>query len=322
MKTSLKNTNYWKRYPVCTDPDEIEKTLQIEVFSSDGNNYELLMFFKSEYATNVLITPGSSGHAYVFAELGYLIHKQGFNVFIMPKHGGFTISELLKRHTDAVNFIESKYPGGVHIYGEGLGGLAIFYLALDGNTKVKSIICENAPAILTERAFHDAMKNDGAAGKRRKLLLPLFKVLVKIFPSLPIPIKAYLAWDEVIDFADVHNSTIEERLITAYNSDPDFDKRYPLKAVMSLVNTPPPNPVSSLSASIMFIVTKRGLIPNYFKSLFFRLPTTSKKLEEINGGVFWMVSNPIEASNLIVRWINELNHEQIKDESSKTHIAI
>jgi hypothetical protein len=53
------------------------------------------------------------------------------------------------------------------------------------------------------------MKNDGAAGRRRTLLLPLFNALVKIFPSLPIPIKAYLGWEEVIDIADKKNKNIE-----------------------------------------------------------------------------------------------------------------
>lgn len=322
MKTLFKNKDYWRRYPVCTDPNEIEKSLLVEVFCSGGDDYELLKFFKNEYATNVLITPGSAGHAYVFAELGYLIHQHGFNVFIMPRHGGFTISELLKRHTDAVHHIQSKYSGGVHIYGEGLGGLVIFYLALAGSTGVKSITCENSPAILTEREFHNAMKNDGAAGKRRKLLLPLFRALVKVFPSMPIPIKAYLAWDEVIDFTDDHNRKIEERLISAYDSDSDFDKYYPLKAVMSLVNTPPPNPLSSLFVPTMFIITNRGLIPAYFKNLFSRLPVKQKEIEEIDAGVFWMVSNPSEASNLIAQWISQLNHEQIKDESSNTHIAL
>ncbi|HEY0355979.1 MAG TPA: hypothetical protein VGC29_07240 [Flavisolibacter sp.] len=298
----MKDQNYWKRYPVLTNPEEIGLALSSDYFLSEGKRFELLRFYKDTSAGNVLISPGSGGHAYVFAELAYLIHKQGYNVFIMPRHGGFTISELFRRHTDAIQYIRSKYPNALHLYGEGLGGLVIFYLALAG-VPVQSIICENAPAILTDKAFHNAMKKDGKGGKRRALLLPLFRLLVKVFPSLPIPIKAYLVWEELIDFADEHNRAIEERIVQGYNNDPDFDKRYPLQAVMSLVNTPPPNPLSDLSIPIMFIVTTRGFMPAYFKELFRRLPMMTKRLVEIDGGVFWMVSNPNDAAKLICDWI-------------------
>jgi hypothetical protein len=304
----MKDKNYWKRYPVISDSQQIESALSKSYFMSEGKEYELICFYQNASAENVLITPGSGGHAYVFAELGYLIYKQGFNVFIMPKHGGYTIPQLSRRHKNAIAYITSKYSGNLHLYGEGLGGLVIFYLGLE-DIKVRSIICENSPAILDDNDFHNAMKNDGAAGRRRTLLLPLFKLLVKILPSLPIPIKSYLGWEEVIDFDNETNCKIEKRLVKAYNNDPDFDKAYPLKAVMSLVNTPPPNSPSTLSIPTMFILTKRGLIPAYFKNLFMQLGTKTKKLEEIDGGVFWMLSNPQEAGNTICNWINKLKIE-------------
>lgn len=305
----MKDKSYWKRYPILTNPEEIEQALSKEHFHSEGHQYELLRFFETTSSINILITPGSGGHAYVFAELGYLIHKQGFNVFIMPKHGGFTISELCKRHIDAVRFIRSKYSGGLHIYGEGLGGLVNFYIALAG-VSAQSIICENSPAILTDKAFHAAMKSDGAAGKRRTLLLPFFKVLVKLFPLVPVPIKFYLDWNELIDVANKKNKAIEERLVEAYSSDPDFDRHYPLKAVMSLISTPPPKPISTLSIPTMFILTRRGLMPGYFRQLFNQLNTQKKTLREIDGGVFWMVSNPGEAAAVIADWALSLEYKR------------
>ena len=300
----MKDTNYWKRYPIITDANEILHHLTLETFVSSGKEFQLLALHNEQFSSCVLISPGSGGHAFVFAELAYMIYKKGYNVFVMPKQGGFTINELMVKHEDAVNYLNGKYKYHLHLYGEGLGGLVVFYLALKG-IKVKSIICENAPAILTETAFHKAMKEDGKAGKRRTILLHFFKLLVKIAPFLPIPIRLYLAWNEMIDI-DPQNRVIEARIVEAYNNDPDFDKSYPLKAVMSLVNTRPPNEISRLAIPTLFILAKRGVIPAYIKDLFSRLQLQNKKLQEVEGGVFWMLSNPDQASDVIVKWINEV----------------
>jgi len=298
------NKTYWKQYPVLTNPDEIEKVIHKEGFVSHDINYELLALKHSKNSSCLLISMGSAGHAYVFAELAYLIYKEGFDVFIMPKHGGLTISELLARHEDALTYLQKKYKK-INIYSEGLGGLTVFYLGLKGE-ELNSMIFENSPALLTEKAFHDAMKRGGKAGKRRAFLLPIFKILVRIFPNMPIPIKAYLAWHEVIDM-DTKNYEKEIKLVSAYDHDPDFDKRYPLRAVMSLVNTPPPGKLEDIQTLILFIYAKKGLIPTYIKELFSRLKTQQKELVEIDGGVFWMLSNPDKAANIIIKWLHKVS---------------
>ena len=52
--------------------------------------------------TNILISQGSGGHGYVFAELAYYLRLAGYNVFIRPKHGGRTVDQLLTRHEAAL----------------------------------------------------------------------------------------------------------------------------------------------------------------------------------------------------------------------------
>ncbi|MDO9001067.1 MAG: alpha/beta hydrolase [Bacteroidota bacterium] len=306
----MKNKNYWKQYPIVTNPDDIEKVIRKEYFVPEDKNCELLTMKHSQNNSCLLISMGSGGHAYVFAELAYLIYKKGTDVFIMPKHGPHTISELVIRHEDAVKYLQKFYGENIHIYSEGLGGLSVFYLALKG-IKIKSFLFENSPAILTESAFHHAMKMDGKAGRRRAFLLPLFKLLVKILPNLLIPIRTYLAWHEVID-KDLKNYEKEEKLVKAYDYDPDFDKSYPLKAVMSLVDTPPPGNLENLNIPTLFIFAKRGLIPVYFKTLFERLTMKEKHLEEVDGGVFWMLSNPEKATEIIIKWINNVKNKNIE----------
>jgi hypothetical protein len=48
----------------------------------------------------------------------------------MPKHGGRTINQLLNRHREALEHINSHFSNTTAIYGEGLGGYVAFYLAL------------------------------------------------------------------------------------------------------------------------------------------------------------------------------------------------
>ena len=55
----------------------------------------------------------------------------------------------------------------------------------------------------------------------------------------------------------------------------------------------------------MFIVPERGIYPSYEKDLFNRLPDIKKKIIEVDGSVFWIVSHPKEAANVICDWFNE-----------------
>jgi hypothetical protein len=105
---SIKNRNYWKEhYVIEMDADEIERNIKLTHFVSAGKEFELVYFEKGKDAPNILISQGSGGHAYIFAELAYLMHLRGYNVFIMPKHGGQTINKLVIRHADALAQIQT-----------------------------------------------------------------------------------------------------------------------------------------------------------------------------------------------------------------------
>lgn len=302
--TTMKNSEYWKKYYVIeTNSNEIERSIKMTRFSSGANQYDLVSFVKNKEASNILISPGSGGHAFVFAELGYQMHLKGYNVFVMPRHGGVTISELLPRHHDALRHIGSNYNNRIGVFGEGLGGFATFYLSLAGG-QMKSAAYQNAPVIMTEKKFQDAMKVGGGAARRRRMLLPFVKVLSRILPRIKLPIRFYLDFKEMVD-SKKENREIEAPLIERFSKDPDFDKRYPLSAIMSLVTTPPPNALSTLKIPTMFIVPMRGFFPSYETDLFNRLPDIRKEMIEVDGGVFWMLSHPKEAARLICEWFDE-----------------
>lgn len=118
---TMKNRSYWKNHYVLeTDADEIESKIKLTSFASDAKNFELIYFEKGKDAPSILISPGSGGHSHVFAELGYQMHLKGYNVFIMPKHGGCTINELMPRHKDALRHIASNFNERIGVFGESL----------------------------------------------------------------------------------------------------------------------------------------------------------------------------------------------------------
>src|SRR5690348_6249726 len=102
--------SYWKQHYVLeTDAEKIERHLQRTSFTSSCTSFDLIYFEEGKNAPSLLISQGSGGHAYIFAELGYHVHLRRWNVFIMPKHGGSTIRELMTRHKDALSHIATYW---------------------------------------------------------------------------------------------------------------------------------------------------------------------------------------------------------------------
>ncbi len=276
--------SYWHTYVQETDVDEIERHLQRTTFRSGGKQFELIYFEEGKNAPTILISQGSGGHAYVFAELGYHMHLRGYNVFIMPKHGGVTIGELMSRHKDALEHIATHWNERIGVFAEGLGGFVVFYLALT-QSPMKSIVFQNAPAILTEEKFREAILQGKGAAQRRKIILPFGKLLLRIVPHVKLPISSYLDWKELIDTKE-GNRAVETRLVReGYLHDPDFDRWYPLSAIMSLLLTPPPQPLTALQIPTMFLVALRGFggraFVEYVEDLYQRLPNVKRQLVEV-----------------------------------------
>jgi hypothetical protein len=296
---------FWKKhYVVETNADEIEKSISLEKFLSGGDNLDLVALKKHKSDPNILISPGSGGHSYVFAELAYQIHLKGYNVFIMPKHGSITISELMRRHEHAIRHVADNYNDEIGVFAEGLGAYASFYLSLECHL-MKSAAYMNGPVIMTEKKFHEAWKQGNGTARKRRIIFPFAKFLSSIFPWVKLPIRSYLDFKEMID-REQANRVIEAPLIKeGFSKDPDFDRSYPLSSIMSLVYTPPPRPLSELRVPTMFMVPVRGFFPSYERDLFSRLPDITKRIVDVDGGVFWMISHPKEAAGIICQWFNK-----------------
>ncbi len=303
----MREPAFWKsHYLVETPREDIEATLRSLTFTSDNREWELLSLPWHGADSSILISPGSGGHAFVFVELAYRLRTLGYTVYVMPKHGAGTVSQLVTRHRDALDRIRATGCGRIAIYGEGLGGYLAFYVAFLDRS-LAGVVCENSPAILTEVEYHWSLLHDSGpwtkAARRRRRLLPLLGPLALVFPRLPIPIAAYLPWADLVDSRPGSRER-EERLVReGYLQDPDFDRWYPLSAVMSLLTTPPPERMDELSVPVMFILASEGPTPSYVQSLFDRVPSHPKKLVRVNGSVYWMLSHPQKAALTLADWL-------------------
>jgi hypothetical protein len=124
-------------------------------------------------------------------------------------------------------------------------------------------------------------------------------------PRWELPISVYLDFRELVDQTGDRRE-LEEALVQSYMQDAEFDRSYPLSAIASLVLTPPPATLSELAVPTMFLLPVRGFTPDYERDLFSRLPqATRKRLVEVDGGVFWMVSHPGQAARVIADWFAE-----------------
>lgn len=299
-------SEYWTRhYVTATDPAQVRRAAGVTRFTSGPDTLDLVHFLVGRGAPNILVSPGSGGHAYVFAEFAYRLHRAGYNVFIMPKHGGRTVDQLLVRHRDAVGFIAGESNDTIGVYGEGLGGYVVFYLAL-AHAPIGAIVCQNSPAIMNEPAYRKALLNDtgpwARSVRRRRLVMPLLPGLTRLTPNLKVPVSAYLSWKDLIDNRP-DTREVERRLVLdGYLKDPDFDRWYPLSVVMSLLTTPPPGPLHTLTTPTMFVVASEGPTPGYIADLHGRLPAIEKKLVRVDGSVYWMLSHPRQAATLVGDW--------------------
>ncbi len=176
---------FWQEhYVVETDPREVASAIGTTTFVARSGRLTLVTFQRGSGHPNILVSQGSGGHPYVFAELAYRLHHHGYNVFIMPRHGGRTVAELVRRHADALDHIARRFGERTAVFAEGLGGYAAFYLALAGG-RLGSLALQNAPALLDEEKWRAAILGTRGAAGRRKRLLPILSRVARAFPLLP-----------------------------------------------------------------------------------------------------------------------------------------
>lgn len=298
----MKDLTYWKNYIYETDPVKIEKDVRQATFKSRGLNLSLKYFETNKDAPNILWITGAGCHSLYLAELEYHMHLKGYNVFGVDfqghgdsegKRGDFTINELVENCSDAAEYISSNFNRRIGPIGGSLGGMVTFYLGL-AHGPVKSMICQ-LPGILTEKKFHDEVT------KKAKNFIPLGKLIAMLFPKVKIPTALFVDWKRLPE------TDREREILDKYMKDPDIVKWCTIRAAMSQISTPPPNPIDELKMPTMFLAPRRdkAMSISYVRDLYDRLPPIKKKFVEVDGGHYWLVSHPVEAAKMFCDWFEE-----------------
>jgi pimeloyl-ACP methyl ester carboxylesterase len=298
----MKDQNYWKNYVYETDPAEIEINLREATFKSRELNLSLKYFEKDKNAPNILLIGATSGYSLLRADMMYEIHLRGYNVFGFDfqghgdsegKRGDFTVNKLVENSSDAAKYVSANFNDRIGAIGPSLGGFITLCLAL-AHGPVKSIFCQN-PGILTERKFQDEVT------QKAKKILPVAKLLARLFPGLKIPTALY------VDFQRFPETERGREILEKSTKDPYTIKCYTLRAVMSQILTSPPNPLEELKIPTIFLVPTRDKLMSvsYVRDLYDRLPPIKKKLVDVDGGHWWMLSHTKKAAEAICDWFDE-----------------
>jgi len=297
----VKDKDYWKNYVYETDAEEIEKGIKRTTFKSRGLNLGLKYFEKDRNAPNILWVVGTGCYSLYLAELGYHMYLRGYNTFGIDfqghgesegRRGDFSVSELVENCSDAARYISHSFNDRIGAVGVSLGGFVTFYLGL-AHGPVKSIACLN-PGILNERAFRDEVT-------KVKRIPPAARILARMFPRMTI------STERCVDFRGLAETERERKHVETYFNDSDVVSRYSLRAVISQVSTPLPQPIEKLKISTMFLAPTRDKLMSvsYVRGLYDGLPPIKKKFVEVDGGHYWMSSHPKDAAKVICDWFDE-----------------
>ena len=204
-------------------------------------------------------------------------------------------NEISENCSDAVNYISKNFNGKIGVCGASLGGFVTLYLGLS-DKKVKSIACQN-PTILNDKEWR-GMLDKKANGNLHNLELLLAMFSEKMFPTIT------RINDDSFTETDLERKYFKKSFV-----DPNTQKDYTGRAILSQTTTPPPRPLKELKIPTMFLAPSNDtvLMPlSYLKSLKDRLPSNIKKrIVKVNGGHWWMHSHPEEAAKVLCDWFDE-----------------
>ena len=206
------------------------------------------------------------------------------------------------------------------IFGNSSGAIIALEILIQYPKRVQMVVAHEPPVIslLPDAAkwlaffdeVYDTYRKDGIPKAMRQFASGIAgKLHLRIVPHVKLPISSYLDWKELIDTKEENREVETWLVVEGYLNDPDFDRWYPLSAIMSLLLTPPPQPLTALKIPTMSMVALRGFggdaFVEYVEVVYHRLPNVKKRFVEVDDSVYWMLSHPKEAAESICEWFDE-----------------
>ncbi len=226
---------------------------------SRGTRWHLDLWPAKKGAPTIVFCHGLSTCGRMMANFVKPFHDKGYNI-VCPDLPGFglslqngrrgccTIEEMVECLKECVLHAQKLYQGKVFLTGISLGGALSYYAAAAG-AQVAAIASLNlmdlGDARTREISDHSGLLTHA---------IPALRVLAKLMPELPLPLKRFINVEKLCDDA---------ALVERFKKNPLVVKTYTLRAALSLLTSHPEIPFKEFESVPILVLhgKKDKLIP-------------------------------------------------------------
>lgn len=203
----FKGNDYWKNYMTLWFGKELiedwKQNCKVVRIESNGEDINLECYIVSDTAPTLIFSHGIAGYARILLPFVMPLFKNGINI-ICPDlkgygynshiKGDFTWNQHVQNIVDTASYAKNISKGSLYIGGASMGGP----LAYEAASKVKNVsglICW----CLWNLSDKEFIENETVLGKKTFALLPLLKIISRIFGSFRIKTYNAVSYDTLTD---------------------------------------------------------------------------------------------------------------------------
>ncbi len=282
----------------------VDRSVMEETYiNANGNTLHLIIAAAGKHKPCVVFIPGTTAYAQVYAQFGYDLYQQGFNVIgFDPRghglssgpRGNYTIDELVDDTLEVVKYARARFGGKVALAGSSQGGIVAFYAAARDDS-LDAVVCHN----LADLNGRDNIILSQI--RPPQVLVPLCRFFMNLYGNYSFPISLYLDLTKE-KFPDGTDAA------TLIKHDPLAVSWITFRALNSLLRTDLAKPVESIKVPVMLIhAGKDNIFPqDYVEGIYNRLTCKKKYLLLPNAEHLVMTNNVPEIVEPVATWLKEV----------------
>ena len=280
-------------------------TSKMEEIYIDANGYKIHLTIGAvgKNSPTLVVIPGTTAYAQVYAQFAYDMYKQGFNVIgFDPRghgqssgpRGDYTINGILDDTLAVVKYARNRFGDKVALAGSSQGGMVAFYAAAFDDS-INAVVCHN---------IADLNGKDNiilSLIRPPQFLVPVCVFLMNLYGSYSFPISLYLDLSKE-KFNDGTDAA------TLIKHDPLAVSWITFRALNSLLRTDMAKPVEKITVPVMLIhAGKDNIFPQkYVENIYNRLTCKKKYLLLKNAEHLVMTNNVGEVVPPVAAWLKEV----------------
>ncbi len=288
-----------KRMKMKVDRSVMEQTY----IDANGYRLHLIVAVAGKGAPSLVCIPGTTAYAQVYAQFGYDMYKQGFNLIgFDPRghgqssgpRGDYTINGLVDDTLAVVKYARKRFGGKVALAGSSQGGMVAFYAAARDDS-LNAVVCHN---------IADLNGKDNlvlSTIRPPRFLVPAARFLMNLYAGYSIPVSLYLDLKKE-KFPDGTDAA------TLLKTDPLAVSWVTFRALNSLLRTDLAKPVEQINVPVMLIhAGNDNIFPQaYVEGIYNRLTCRKQYLLLKDTEHLVMTNNVGEVVPPVTAWLREI----------------